>query len=564
MVAVEQGVGPDLGNALETIFKIDVEAMEVNPDEAFRITHDPETLEIAIESDLTLEDFERGTDPRDWALFMEATEGLEGLVLSWVNSTKIGGGVAMLRPALVHLLKLRNIDAHWFVMNGPQDTTEGYAFDFTKLMHNISQRVAGDKRITEQGKRVHNRWAVGENWPTLSQQPGIQNADVLILDDPQTAPLAPLVNPETIVGWRCHIDMDGNLMADPTTPQGEVADYIFDECGVGPRAAFIMSHPVEKFVHRKYGNKYYFAPATIDQHDALNEDLSPEQVLQGIEFINEQIARHNEVMIAAGRPEDVQEPLSTNPNKLLISDITRFDESKAKDRVIALGAKTRQKMREKLLARGVDEADIEDLLPDVITTGNGSIDDTSGDFMYDKILRDRRELPEEDRKATRVIRLPHNQRAVNGLMHATDALVIASTAEGCETRCTDARRRGKVVVVPSGNGVHLQVEAGISAYVLDYSRPDFDLDGGAEFLAELFTNPDLLQQAQQDAQDQYQRIGRREFSTVSNAIRTCRIIRQQLRNPGTPADRVWRISEMVEAAEASRAKGQAIGEVAVS
>lgn len=45
-----------------------------------------------------------------------------------------GGGVAMLRPPLIHILRMLGVDAHWFVMNSGKENDIN-PFLFAKLSH---------------------------------------------------------------------------------------------------------------------------------------------------------------------------------------------------------------------------------------------------------------------------------------------------------------------------------------------------------------------------------------------------------------------------------------------
>src|SRR5579884_3090418 len=236
--------------------------------EVYRLNRNSQTGEVTVESDITLEDTRKVMRPEDWQALLNWAEPFVDKTIVFLNSTMEGGGVAMMRPPLVHLLKQLGVKAHWYVLEDIKDKAAGKPFEFTKNLHNVSQRKS-DKPPTEEGIALHWHWADSENGPMLEKQDPIINADVLFIDDPQPAPLYKRLkqanqNPNHRVVWRNHIDTDGELMADPTTPQGKVASYLLDVCGLREVDA-IIAHPVESFVHKDPAlyDKTYFAPATF-------------------------------------------------------------------------------------------------------------------------------------------------------------------------------------------------------------------------------------------------------------------------------------------------------------
>jgi glycosyltransferase involved in cell wall biosynthesis len=513
--------------------------------ETFRLSRNPDTYEVSIDSDITVEDYRRITSPEDWALLEQQAERLRGKKVVFINPTLEGGGVAMLRPPLIHLLRQLNVDAHWYVMEGRKNPDDPNPFDFTKLMHNISQRcLPPDVRITEEGKAIHQQWNA-ENAEVLIKQETIQTADIIVIDDPQPAPLKrhiEAINPTVKWVWRNHIDTDGRLMADLSTPQGEVASYILDECGIRDADA-IITHPVEAFVHPDMWDKTFFAPATIEPHDDLNRPLTEEEIKEGIVFINGEITAKNTELAAEGRLQDLQGLVDPTRRRIIL--VARFDESKGMDKAMALGVRTRQKMR----ANGMPETS----LPQVIIVGNGSVDDPSGVPMYEKMLRLRRENYPDAKKDIILMRLKHNYKAMNALMYPTTSVdnkadpapvigIQTSDAEGCETRISDWIRHGVPVVVANRGGMPLQVAEGQSGIVLDFDKPSYDIERGAGFIGELMASPEKYVSLCESTQKMAETFNNREFTTTANVIRLLRVFYHVLTD--TPADKQWKISEI--------------------
>ncbi len=514
--------------------------------EVFSVSRDYSTYEMTVKSKITIDDYQRITSTSDWNLLKNFATSLADKTIVFINPTFEGGGVAMLRPPLIHMLQQFGVDAHWYVMANMQNPNDPSPFIFTKQMHNILQRQApANVRITDEGKATHRKWSA-ENAVVITAQKNIQNADVIVIDDPQPSGLKKYiekVNPNVKWVWRNHIDTDGKLMSDPSSPQGEVASYLLDECGMRGVEA-VITHPVAAFVYPSMSDKTYFAPATIDSFDDLNRTLNNHEVQVGIDFINNQISQKNAEFLSENRESDIQSLI--DPNKRRIVLIARFDESKGMDKAMKLGIRVRRKMRQ--------EKFIETDLPQVIIVGNGSVDDPSGETIYEEVLRIRRELYANDKKGIIAMRLKHNYSAINALMYQRQrnndeniSEVVAmqtSDAEGFETRISDWIKHGVPVVVSNRGGMSLQVVEGKSGFILDFDKPDYDMERGVDFIYSLMTDYEKYTSFRHSTLEMAERYNNREFSTTANATRFARIFNNVL--AGNNADKIWKISELVD------------------
>lgn len=467
-----------------------------------------------------------------------------GKSVVFINPTMEGGGVAMMRPPLIHLLNMLGIDAHWYVMSVRKNPNDPSPFIFTKQMHNILQRQSEPgERIDESGKSIHQKWNE-ENAEILTSQAAIQQADVIVLDDPQPVPLKKYiekVNPNVKWVWRSHIDTSNKLMSEPSTPQGEVAKYLLDECGIRAVDA-VINHPVKEFVYPGMYEKTFFAPATVEPRDDLNRLLSQKEIKAGIEFINNEILKQNKEFNTAGRLDDIQNQIDIKRRRIIL--IARFDESKGIDKAMELGIRTIHKMR----SAGVSE----NILPQIIIVGNGSVDDPSGATMYEKMLKIRREKYSKDKNNIIIMRLRHNYSAINALMQTVQSKgskrfseIVAlqtSDAEGFETRITDWIRHGIPVVVSNRGGMSLQVVDGKSGIVLDFDKPDSDLERGSSFIYDLMMDNEKYANMVKSTNKQAEKYNNREFTTTANAIRLLRIFDSVIY--GKKADKIWQISDL--------------------
>ncbi len=535
-------------NDVKSIIDTSVRRMNIfsASNEIFKVSRNPKTYEVTIKCEVKLEDYRRTTTGPDWLLLEKFAKPMVGKSVVFINPTMEGGGVAMLRPPLVHLLKLLGVDAHWYVMASGEYSDDTSPFVFTKKMHNILQRrLDPNNRIDETGISIHQKWNA-ENAKILTAQPTIRRADVIVIDDPQPAPLKKLidkVNPNVKWVWRSHIDTSNQLMSDKTTPQGEVAEYILDECGIRDVDA-VIAHPVEEFIYPGMHDKTFFAPATIELRDDLNCPLTSSEKIAGIKFINTEIYKKNEELISLGRLDDVQSKIDMHRRQIVL--IARFDESKGMDKAMALGVRTRQIMRD----AEITESD----LPQIIMVGNGSVDDPSGVSMYEKMLQIRRDEYPKDKKDIIIMRLKHNYKAMNALMspapgneerHFSQVVALqTSEAEGCETRVSDWIFHGVPVVISNRGGISLQIVEEKSGLVMDFDKPDYDLERAAKFIFELMTSNEKYTAIAKTTKELASSYNGREFVTTANAIRLLRVFCSVM--SGKKADKIWKLSQIVE------------------
>ena len=134
-----------------------------------------------------LADHQLITPQEDFSLLLTLARRFVGKKLVFFNSTAQGGGVALMRHALIPLFRLLRVDAHWYILHPSKA-----AFDVTKTkFHNVLQAVA-DKgvELTLKDKRIYNAW-IKENAEKF--EPVFRQADVIVIDDPQPSGLIPYI-----------------------------------------------------------------------------------------------------------------------------------------------------------------------------------------------------------------------------------------------------------------------------------------------------------------------------------------------------------------------------------
>lgn len=126
----------------------------------------------------------------------------EGRVIWNINSTALGGGVAEMLRALLPYVRGYGIDTRWVVLGG----TEQF-FHITKRLHHALHGSAGDGSPLGPEQREVYEKVLHENADELNGR--IRKKDIVILHDPQTAGLIPILSRKgAIVLWRCHVGSD--------------------------------------------------------------------------------------------------------------------------------------------------------------------------------------------------------------------------------------------------------------------------------------------------------------------------------------------------------------------
>src|SRR5258708_6964597 len=126
----------------------------------------------------------------------------EGRVVWNVNSTAAGGGVAELLRSLLAYARGAGVDARWAVISGNTEF-----FDVTKRIHNHLHNFIGDGGGLGDQERTRYEEALPPNAAEFLTI--VAPGDIVVLHDPQTAALVPIVKGLGVPGiWRCHVGID--------------------------------------------------------------------------------------------------------------------------------------------------------------------------------------------------------------------------------------------------------------------------------------------------------------------------------------------------------------------
>jgi glycosyltransferase involved in cell wall biosynthesis len=461
-------------------------------------TVDPETREVIIKEELVSAEDYMESDPAGFGRLLRLSNLFRGKGISYVSATAQGGGVALMRHALIRLFRLLGVDAHWYVLK-PNESV----FQWTKRgIHNIIQNVFPEKWVprTPDVTQNYTNW-IRENADMI--WPRIKNSSVIVIDDPQPSLLVEEFRKRGYTGpiiFRWHIQLLTDLIKKKGSAQNKVYRYISENAR---KSDLFVFHPIREFVpHDVPADRRTFMGATSDRIDGLGKEMPSEEISWWLSRFNEFLenipADERAGLLDLDRPYDIQ--------------IARFDPSKGIENLLA----SHLRFRELLEQAGIREA------PQLVLVGHGSIDDPDGTVIYDQVLETlKMKNYESIRDDVIVARLPHRILLKEGYHVSTDPMLNAllsgsrvalqlSLKEGFEVKVTEALDHGKPVVAFAAGGIPLQIKDKINGFLV----PVGDNERVARELYRLSNDPDLYSKMSQNAREL-----RGNNFTVQNAVR---------------------------------------------
>ncbi|KAI8048436.1 hypothetical protein BDF21DRAFT_433390 [Thamnidium elegans] len=435
-------------------------------------------------------DYEATVCKETWDVFQKMcdTYKRKKLSVSFFNSTPQGGGVALMRHALLRLLHLNGVKVHWYVARPKPEV-----FDITKRkFHNVLQGVADPSiRLSEDDKQVFIDWS-DENakrfW--LDDKGPIKNSDVIVIDDPQLSGIIPHIRehaPDTKIIFRSHIEIRADLIKNyPTSPTAETWNFLWKFI---KQADLFVAHPIKNFVPDAVpARNVVLLPAATDRLDGLNKPLTAwcSTYYQSV---------FNRVCVDFGLNEvDWYRPY--------IVQVARFDPSKGIPDVLEAYRILRHKM----------DGEFEDITtPQLVICGHGSVDDPDGTVIFEQI-----QGIIQSKKFSHIssdiiaVRLPASDQLLNMIMRGAYVALQLSHREGFEVKVTEALEKGIPVIAYEAGGIPLQIKRNENGFLV----PIGDIEGVASKLLELFQNPDLREKMSQAGKTGVTE----EYFTVWNAM----------------------------------------------
>jgi len=446
-------------------------------------------LEVRVVKLNSLQDYKEITPEQEFNDLINASRVLGNKKIAFISSTAHGGGVALMRHAIIRLFRLLAIDAHWYVLEPDEEV-----FKITKnKFHNVLQNIATpDIRLNKSDKKKYEKW-IGKNAKILNNV--FKNADVIVIDDPQPSGLIPYIkkiNNDAKIVFRSHIHLDAKMANKKGTNQSVTWKFIWNFVKNSDEFVF---HPVKKFVPKEIPrDKLHFWGASTDPLDGLNKELTKKEMEQSEKDVNEMLAKMN------------QEPIDFN--RKYIIQIARFDPSKGiSDCLFAYDLLVKKLRKEKIEP------------PQLVITGNSSIDDPDGIPVFDytiELLNSVKFLA--IKKDVRVIRLPHNDELLNTLLRKAYIGLQLSHREGFEVKVTEGLMKGIPMVVYKTGGIPLQIKDKKDGFLVKTG----DHKKVADYLYLLFTNKKRYRQMSENAKKYYSR----DALTIKNATNWLRLVHE--------------------------------------
>ena len=344
-------------------------------------------------------DYRSIIEPAAYEELQSLSKSLRGKRIAHVNATSYGGGVAELLHSIIPLMKDLGLDVHWYVLSGTNPF-----FDATKAIHNALQGApAGLTPEMESAYRKVNEANAADFHDDF---------DVVVIHDPQPAPLVNLVKHKSPWIWRCHIDL--------TTPNRSVLRLLQPYLEKYDAAIFSAASYAPAEVRFR---KLVVAPPAIDPLSPKNRDVSESErkaLLSRFEF---------------------------DPTRPVISQVGRFDPWKDPLGVIDAYRLVKQS------------------LPDVqlLMIGSMAKDDPEGWLWFERTTRHAGEDPDihflTDLRGVGAIE-------VNVLQRETDVALAKSLREGFGLIVSEALWKEVPVIGGDVGGIRIQIEEGHQGFLV--------------------------------------------------------------------------------------------------
>lgn len=324
---------------------------------------------------------------------------LKGKRVAHVNATAYGGGVAELLHSMVPLMRDFGIDAHWFVLAGT-----GPFYDATKTIHNALQGAPAG--LTAEMESEFHR--VNE----VNAAEFDDDFDVVVIHDPQPAPLVKLVEHKGRWIWRCHIDLTSPNRSVLHLLQPYLREYdaaIFSDESYAPREVRFR--------------KLVVSPPAIDPLSPKNREVSTEE--------------HDSVLSR----------FDFDPRCPVINQVGRFDPWK--DPLGVIDAY-------RLVKRSIPEVQL-------LMIGSMAKDDPEGWLWFERTARHAGDDPD--------IHFLTDLRGVGGLevnvlQRESDVALAKSLREGFGLVVSESLWKGVPVVGGNVGGIRIQIEEGRHGFLV--------------------------------------------------------------------------------------------------
>lgn len=382
-------------------------------------------------------------------------KSLSGHGVQNVNSTESGGGVAEMLRVLLPLTLGVGIPTRWFVIDG-----DPMFFALTKRLHHRLHGSRGDQGELTTVEQALMAGVVARGAHHLLSQ--VTPGDVVILHDPQPAPLAPMLAERRIpVVWRCHVGVD--------------FDNEYTEQAWNFLRPFLENH-VQQFVFTRASyapdwvdpDKLRVIKPSIDPIAPKNQDLSDSDVLGAITgagiiagpgFGNASFKRSDGTSAKFDmKAEIVRSGAPPGPDVPIVVQVSRWDPLKDMGGVMDAFVKYIEPETDAhLVLVGPSTADV--------------ADDPEGQQVLDDVTERWRTLPHSARDRIHLVSLPlddadQNGAMVNAIQRHAAVVVQKSLAEGFGLTVTEAMFKARPIVASAVGGIVDQIDDQVSGLLI--------------------------------------------------------------------------------------------------
>jgi alpha,alpha-trehalose phosphorylase (configuration-retaining) len=301
---------------------------------------------------------------------------------------------------------------------------------------------------------------------------------------PRLISLVKDLTPDRPVLFRSHIQIRSDLVDQQGTPQADVWSFLWNNI---KRADMFISHPIPSFVPKNVPRaKVAYMPATTDWLDGLNKDISEWDQSYYRSLYNKECS---------------SSMMTQLKSRNYILQIARFDPAKGINDVIKSYVEFRR-----LLEKHNSEIDP----PQLVITGNSSVDDPDSTRIYDETMNELESKHPHLISSVSVMRLSANDQLLNSLLSASHIVLQLSTREGFEVKVSEAIHKGKPVIATKAGGIPLQVQHGQNGFLVEIG----DWKAVAGHMFDLWTDDKLYKKMSQFAKHSVSD----EIGTVGNAL----------------------------------------------
>jgi len=402
-------------------------------------------------------------------------ERLRGHVVWNLNSTAAGGGVAEILTSLIAYAVDAGVDARWLVVHANPDF-----FKLTKRIHNNLHGAPGDGG--DLGEAEHAQYEAGLAHAAEEFAGMLEPGDVVILHDPQTAGLVPVVHRAGLrVVWRCHVGIDR------PHPLAERA-WDFLRRYLDDADAVIMSR--QTFAWQGFpAEKLQIVPPSIDAFSTKNVDIDGGTVrdilttagvlADGATAPYCTVSLGDRPDITVRTPAQMVEERSARLSDDLVVQVSRWD--RLKDPVGVIDGFVRR------CAERFPGAHVMLAGPQAVTDDPESAQVLAEAAAYWHDLP-RDVSPQVHLAALSMVDVEENAVVVNALQRHAAVVVQKSLAEGFGLTVSEAMWKSRPVVASRVGGIQDQIVDGDSGFLVDDPT---DLDTYGDRVASLIADADL-------------------------------------------------------------------------